>query len=184
MLKKKTTLLPAIVFTAALVLLASSRPTMAQTSRPTTAPTPTPAPASDDLEAQIKASWKKMHDQFADELKTHMGATDDEWKVLLPRIEKLSALMRDAGITRLPLPDTEPPNPNSPNNSPSMKAQYNLFKLLQNKDTEQEDLKAALETCRKTKAEAKEKLAKAQAELRELCTIRQECFLYAAGVLE
>lgn len=145
-------------------------------------------------EERTKAASKMMQDQ--------MGATDDEWKVLEPKIKKVRDLQqasrggfgggfggfgnrgprgnRGGGAGA----DATTPAADAPKPSDTQKAAEDLRKLLENKDAKPEDLKKALTTLRDARAKAKTELDKARKELQEVLTVRQEAALVSAGVLE
>jgi hypothetical protein len=144
-------------------------------------------------EERTKAMSKMMQER--------MGATDDEWKVLEPKIKKVRDLQQASGNgfggfgMRGPRgnrpgggagADATPPaaDPNAPKPSEAQKASDDLRKLLENKDAKPEDLKKALTTLRDARAKAKTELDKARKELQEVLTVRQEAALVSAGVLE
>jgi hypothetical protein len=135
--------------------------------------------------------------QRAKMMQQQMGATDDEWKVLEPKIKKVRDLemasgggfggfgMRGPRGGGRPGGDAAPAaDPNAPKPSEAQKASQDLRKLLENKDAKPEDLKAALKTLRDARAKAKAELDKARKELQEVLTVRQEAALVSAGVLE
>src|SRR5690242_20668539 len=129
-----------------------------------------------------------------DRMKELMGANDDEWKALQPRIEKVQQLSRDAsnfgGIGLLmdfgqggggrgrgfggpggPGGDRQP--------SAAQQKNTELVEVVKNKESSPEQLKEKLAAAKAARAQAKAELAKAQEELRELLTVRQEAVLTA-----
>ena len=64
------------------------------------------------------------------------------------------------------------------------KASQDLRTALENKDSTPDQIKAKLTALRDARAKAKEDLTKAQAELKELITVRQEAVLVSRGMLE
>lgn len=137
--------------------------------------------------------------QQAKQMQEALGATDEEFKALQPKIEKVQNLQRDVrgggmfgmgrGQGRRPRggDQTQPtptPAPDAPPQSETQKALAGLTKLLDNKDTKAEDIKTALTAYRDAKAKAKADLEKAQKELKELLTVRQEAVLVTRGLLE
>jgi hypothetical protein len=134
-----------------------------------------------------------------DRMKELMGATDDEWKALQPRIEKLQQLQRDAsnfGGMGLLFGQGGPgggrgfPGGGGPggggDRQPSAAQQKNaeLVEVVKNKDSSPEQLKEKLAAAKAARAQAKAELTKAQEELRELLTVRQEAVLTALGSLD
>lgn len=134
-----------------------------------------------------------------DRMKELMGANDEEWKALQPRIEKIQQLSRDAsnfgGMGLLmdfgqggggrgrgfggqggPGGDRQP--------SAAQQKNTELVEVVKNKTSSPEQLKEKLAAARAARAQAKAELAKAQEELRELLTVRQEAVLTAIGTLD
>jgi chromosome segregation ATPase len=135
-----------------------------------------------------------------DRMKELMGANDEEWKALQPRIEKLQQLQRDAsnfgGMGLLmdfggggggrggrgfggpggPGGDRQP--------SVSQQKTSELVEVVKNKESSPAQLKEKLAAAKAARAQAKAELAKAQEELRELLTVRQEAVLTAIGTLD
>lgn len=129
-----------------------------------------------------------MRQAQLDRIKTQLGATDEEWKALSPKVEKVLQAQRDAraggrsfggrgGAGGQPAPTTQP-------QSPVAAANDALNKVLENKDASAEQIKTALTALREAKAKAKAELEKAQKDLRELLTVRQEALLVADGMLD
>ncbi len=148
-------------------------------------------------------------------LKADMGASDDEYKALQPKIEKIQQLQRDLSSSRYrgfggrgmggpggpgsgqggAQPGGQPAGQPgatpaagdaaaTPPTSPVVAATRELTTLLENKDAKPEEIKAKLDAVRAAKVKAHEELAKAQAELKELLSQRQEAVLVNNGTLE
>ena len=144
-----------------------------------------------------KEASKRMQEQ--------MGATDDEWKVLEPKIQKVRELQQASrggfgggfgGMggfgnrgnrgPRGDRPAGETPATTQPAEkvSETQKAADALREALKNKDAKPEDLTKALTALRAARAKAKAELDKARKELQEVLTVRQEAALVSSGVLE
>ena len=139
--------------------------------------------------------------QFDQRLKDQLGVSDDEWNALQPRIDKVRQLQRDAS-TRGPrnangrngrgnrnrnqdqnANSNSNSNPDRPTSEVQQKAQA-LQQLLDSKDASQDAIKAAVTDFRQARAKARGDLKKAQDDLRDLLTARQESVLVMAGLLE
>lgn len=122
-------------------------------------------------------------------LKDLLGPTDEEWKVLEPRLVKIQDLLRDSGARNgiasargrrggfggaLPT-DVAP--------SPVQQAARDLQESLANKDAAPDDMKAKLTALRDARARLQADLNRAQDQLREVLTARQEAVLVMAGML-
>jgi hypothetical protein len=158
----------------------------------------------------------EFRQRMSDRIKEAMGATDAEWQVLQPKIEKIQTLQLAAatrgmggmfggggggrggpggggpggggagggaagggggGFTR-------GDGGSDANASPVQQKTRDLQASIDNKDAKPEELKAKLAALREAKQKAKADLAKAQDELRELLTIRQEAVLVMMNTLE
>lgn len=126
--------------------------------------------------------------QRLDRIKDQLSATDDEWKVLQPKIEKvMDAQMAGfgggfgrggrGGNNATPAADAPPP-------TPIAKAQQELRTLLENKDASADDIKAKLTALREARAKTKADLEAARKDLKEVLTQRQEAVLVTNGMLE
>jgi chromosome segregation ATPase len=152
---------------------------------------------------------KQVEKQRQKQLQEELGATDEEWKALAPKIEKVMTLSRlvgdDGGAGGMPggmpggmfggmLGGGPGPMPGramfmggaDPNAKPAEieKKSKTLQTLLDNKQAKPEDVTAALKAYRDARAKTKQDLAKAQQELRDLLTVRQEAQLVTMGILE
>ena len=141
----------------------------------------------------------QMRQQFNDRMKELLGASDDEWKVLQPQIEKVQTLQRSAnyrggfgllygnadnggggrgrGFRGGQQPDNTPP-------SAVEQKSKELATAIQNKDTKPDEYKAKLAAYREARTQAKADLGKAQESLREVVTVRQEAVLVELGLLD
>jgi hypothetical protein len=148
--------------------------------------------------------WRAQMEQ---RMKEQLGATDDEFKALQPKIEKVQNLQRQQMAARFGGmgfgrnrggggPGGN--NPGGPQATPAggagdqPAAQANpvadasnaLRTTLENKDATAADIKAKLDALRAAKTKNHEELVAAQKELRELLSQRQEAVLVQMGVLE
>jgi TolA-binding protein len=128
----------------------------------------------------------QMRQRFMDRIKEQLGANDDEWKVLQPKIEKVFQAGRDArgGGFGMFGGRRGGGGADQPAETPVAKAAQDLRQALDNKDTKAEDILAKLKTLRETREKAREEQAKAQKELKEVLTQRQEAVLVLMGLLE
>lgn len=134
---------------------------------------------------------------MADRVKTALGATDDEWKAIQPKLEKVTTAQMEArlggrggmfgsrgsrrggqgGAQTAPAADAPPL-------SPLAQASKDLQTALDNKDSTPEQIKAKLEALRAARAKAQEALKAAQKDLTEILTQRQEAVLVGMGLLD
>lgn len=129
-----------------------------------------------------------MRQRWTDQLKTDLGVTDEEFKVLQPKIEKVRTLQRETGQQRgMGMGGRGGPNAPAVDATtlpPVARALAELKTVLDNKEATPEQIKEKLTALREAKAKAKENLLAAQKELTELLTARQEAVLVQNGTLE
>ena len=132
----------------------------------------------------------QMRQRMEDMMKQQLGTSDDEWKVIQPKLQKVLEVQRDArgggfggmfgrnrGGDRGPGGDTQA-------TSPVQQAQRDLRTALDNKDTPAEQIQAKLTALREAREKAKADLTAAQKDLREVLTQRQEAVLVMMGMLD
>jgi hypothetical protein len=141
----------------------------------------------------------QMRQQMNDRMKELLGATDDEWKLLQPQIEKVQTLQRTTtsrvgasllygngnnnnggggrGFRGGQQPDNATPS------AVEEKARE-LTAAIQNKDTKPDEYKSKMAAYREARTQAKADLSKAQESLREVVTVRQEAVLVDLGLLD
>lgn len=130
-------------------------------------------------------------------MKEELGAKDDEWQVLKPRIEKVMTAQFSAIAGRMGGMrggrgggdrggdqggnrggDSQRPT------SPAAQAQRDLREALQNKETSADQIVAKLTALRDARTKAKAELETAQRELKEVLSPRQEAVLVESGTLD
>ena len=136
---------------------------------------------------------EQMRQRMVDRMKEALGATDEEWKVLGPRVEKVQTLsfqlrggLGMGGMFVRRAPRGETPEAAAPAREPTQveKALQELRTVLDNKEAKPEEIKAKLTALREAREKVKQELAKAQKELRELLTLHQEAQLVLMGLLD
>lgn len=126
----------------------------------------------------------QMRERFLNGIKEQMGANEEEWKVISPKLSKVMDVQRDTrggfgfGRTRGGGSTDNQPQ------SPVRQASDDLRKALENKDTPAEDISKKLSALREAREKARADLQAAQKELKELLTQRQEAILVSMGMLE
>lgn len=138
------------------------------------------------------AQWRERMNKMMQE---QLGATDDEWKVLSPKIEKVQTAQRDSFggfgmFGRRGGPGGPPGGPGGPggagNQQPSKlaQAQTDLRTLLEKKDAGAQEISSKLTAYREAREKSRAEVQAAQKSLKELVTQRQEAVLVLMGVLE
>lgn len=139
---------------------------------------------------QMKKRIEEFRKQMSQQMQKDMGATDDEWKVLEPKVQKLTELsMKTRGgamgarFFRMGMGGADNEKPTAVET-----ASDDLKKVLADKNATPDQVKKALTTYRdardKAKQDAKQELEKAQKDLREILTQRQEAYLVTRGLLD
>ena len=157
-------------------------------------PAPRRQPRGDRDPNQTGARMADFRQRAAERMKESLGATDEEWKVLQPLIEKVQQLQRQSrggfgGMTaaRRGRRGAETPQPAQPAEGEQSEVQKKttaLRSLLDDKSSGAPAIKAALDALRKAKEQAEQELAAAQKELRGVVTVRQEASLVLMGILK
>jgi hypothetical protein len=143
----------------------------------------------------------QFRERMLNETKERLGATEEEWQVIKPKLEKVTTAQRDAmssrfgglfgrggrggrgggegngGGERRGGNDTQA-------QSPARQASRDLSTALENKDTPQDVIAAKLKTLREARTKAKAELETAQKDLQSVLTPRQEAFFVNVGILE
>lgn len=140
---------------------------------------------------------EQMRQMMMERIRESLGATEEEWTVIGPRYETVTTLARDArggggfgmfgrrggfggrggrggpgrGADEAPQSETA-------------QAADALRETLDNDASTPEQIKEQLTAYRAARENAREELAKAQAELREVLSLRQEARLVLMGTLE
>lgn len=146
---------------------------------------------------------ERMRQMMNDRLKEALGASDAEWTVIEPRLTKVMTLNRQAsggpgrgmmgmffGRGRGPQGgpgDRRPGERSGPQRDRELtaveKAGEALRTTLENEAATPDDIKAKLTALRTAREKTRQELAKAQQELRQILTLRQEAQLVLMGQL-
>ncbi|MEN6578090.1 MAG: hypothetical protein ABFD90_17230 [Phycisphaerales bacterium] len=154
----------------------------------------------------------QMRQRMMDNWKQQLGADDDAWKVIEPRLTKVMELNRQTmgggrgmfgmfgmrgmrggqrGDRGGPQGDRggqqgdRPRFPGEENREPSAveKAQEELSTTLENESASADTIKQQLTALRAARVKAQQELAAAQQDLRQILTVRQEAVLVLSGML-
>jgi len=132
----------------------------------------------------------QMQSMIIQRLKELMGATDEEWTVIGPKVLTVYTLVssQSRGLqTRSLMGNSNQGRGGAGSQSSSAtsdKTLEELQTLLSSEDTTTTQLKNKISEVRKSKEESRQKLAKAQKDLRELLSLKQEAVLISVGLLE
>lgn len=131
-------------------------------------------------------------------MKERLSVGEDEWKVIQPRIQKIMmAQMQSRGGMFGGRGRGGPGGPGGGGGgggqggpggdmpqSEVSKAAQDLSTVLESKESKPEDVKAKLTALRQARDKARQEITKAQGELREIVTPRQEAVLVMMNVLD
>ena len=129
----------------------------------------------------------KMREMMQTRLKEQMGATDDEWKALQPKVEELQKVQESTrgsmrSLFRRPGGST-PPADDATKTDIQRKTDA-LKALVDAKDSDPKAIQDALKALRDEREKNKTATKKAQDGLKELLTAKQEAILVMYGMLE
>ena len=138
--------------------------------------------------AQNQFDPAQFRERMMNNIKERLGASDDEWKVISPKVEKVMTAQRDArggggfgfggrGGRRGGGGDQQP-------TTETGKASADLQTALENKDTPADDIAKKLAAYREARDKGRAQLLAAQKELKEILTQRQEAVMVNMGMLE
>jgi hypothetical protein len=141
---------------------------------------------------------KAMQMAFLKDLQEPLGASDDEFAVIRPLLEKVVDAMResDGGAARFRRfngfggppgqqnNNTQNPAPNAPALSPVDQATQDLQTAVDDPSVNSDVIKTRLDTLRQAKSKATQDLTVARDALRAVLTVRQEAVLVDRGVLD
>lgn len=147
----------------------------------------------------------QMRQRMMERMKEQLGADNEAWKVMEPRLTKVMELNRQTqgmggrggmfgmmGGMRGPRggdnaggqgDNRRGPQQDPATMTPVEKAQEQLRTTLENQSASPEEIKKNLTALREAREKAKQELATAQQELRQILTVRQEAQLVVMGQL-
>ncbi len=127
--------------------------------------------------------FAEMRKHMEDEIKQDMDLSDDQWKTIQPKLEKVEELSESLGGHHGP-----PRGPDDQNDdqkvSPVEQAVRDLEDTLDKDNATDEQIKAKVEAVQKARETAAADLKAARKELKEGLTVRQVAVLVARGILD
>lgn len=128
-----------------------------------------------------------MQERMSQMMKERMGATDEEWTVIRPRLEEVMTLSRNAGgmqgMFGRGRGDRGGQSAQTPTD-PVQAAVDDLQKTLDKEAPTAAEIKAKLAALRGAREKNKQQLVIAQQKLKEVLTVKQEAILVMMGMLE
>lgn len=149
---------------------------------------------------QIQRDPAQMQRMMTERMKGPLGASDEEWKVIQPRLQKVMNLSRQVNVRGRGMMYGGPggfvgrgqaggqrtrPGTVRTQREPSAveKATQGLQEVLSSENAKPEQIKAKLTALRTAKEKAAKDLATAQKELKQNLTVKQEAILVLSGYL-
>ena len=138
----------------------------------------------------------QMRERMMDAFKQRMGATDEEWGVIEPKLAKVLEAQRDTrggmgGMmgrggrgNRGGGDNAGQQQQQQQDQTPVAKAGADLQTTLENEKASPDEIKQKLQAVRDARAKAEKDLTSAQSDLKDVLTQRQEAMLVLAGMLE
>ena len=176
---------------------ATPAPSVAATPAPSVAPAaaPSASPAGDGRRGNMEEFRQRMNDR----IKTALKATDDEWAVIQPLLEKVQTLQfagrsfggfgggqrrrQDGGDQTASASPAGSPAANRQDRFSTPESQA-LKTALDSDATSSADIKAKLQALRDARKKTNADLAQAREDLEKVLTLRQEATLVMMGFLE
>jgi hypothetical protein len=144
------------------------------------------------LSAMMGADPNEVRRDMSERMRVSLGATVEEWKVLSAKLEKVQKLQQQygrrgrsamysmgMGVAGVSFGDSD----SSAEPTELEKAYAALTGVLGNEGISASDLKNAIKDYREARAKLRAELDKAQKDLKEFLTIRQEATLKQMGIL-
>jgi hypothetical protein len=146
---------------------------------------------------EMRRRFEEFRQRMSERMREQLGATEDEWKILEPRIEKVREAQRDMrgggfrmmrgmfgrGRGRRGDDDRRDDRPERERSDIEQKTEA-LRSLLDDENASPSSIKAALGALRQARQKAEQDLEAARKELRQVCSMKQEAQLVLMGVLE
>lgn len=129
----------------------------------------------------------QMRQRMMDRMKEMLGASDDEMQAIAPKLEKVMQLQRDSNGGGMRMLFGRRGGDQQQQQQQPQSAVQQKAKELQDAveaNAPAADIKAKMQALRDARAAARQELTKAQAELKELLTQKQEATLLMMGMLE
>ncbi len=132
--------------------------------------------ATDEERNRIMAernAWEQT--RAVEDIKSQLGVSDEEWKVIQPRVEAVYNLVH---------PRPQFGGRNARQMSPVDQRKNELREILNKKDAPADQVKAKLTAVRAAQLNAAQELTRARQDLRQILTLHQEATLVLNGLLD
>ncbi|MCK4276479.1 MAG: hypothetical protein KAX78_08195 [Phycisphaerae bacterium] len=142
---------------------------------------------------QMRERIERFRQRAAERMKEQLAVSDEEWKVLSPRIEKVQGLLRDSqgrqmrgrDRARSGRRDAAARERTADREQTDVEKKSEALRtLLENQQAKPAEIKSAMSALRKARDKSRQELVPARKELREVVTLRQEAQLVLMGLLD
>lgn len=130
---------------------------------------------------------EEFRQRMNDRLKTSLKASDEEWTVIQPLIEKVTTKQRESAGNRFGGRGGRGGPGGGESDRPqsaTATASQALRTTLENESASPDEIKAKLTALRESKKKSEAELTKVREELRQVLSVRQEAALVSMGILE
>lgn len=136
-----------------------------------------------------RRSPEEFRQRMNERMKESLKASDDEWAVIQPLIEKVTTKQREASGNRFGGRGGRGGRGGDDNNSGQSQsaaatASQALRTTLENESASPDEIKAKLTAVREARKNASAEVEKAREELKAVLSVRQEAALVSMGILE
>lgn len=144
-------------------------------------------------EGQRGFDMEGMQQRMMERMKEQLVANDQEWKIIEPRLSKVMTLSRQTAGRFMgmmgrrgggPGGFDRPGRTDSEQENPVQKAQQTLQQTLEDQNASTETIKSQVTALREAREKARQEMAQAQQDLREVLTVKQEAQLVMMGLLD
>lgn len=182
--------LPVLIPLVAAVLALNASCALAQDPPPGDPPPAPPGAPAPGAPAPNPGDREAFRQRMNERLKTSLKASDEEWSVIQPLLEKVQAKQRNAMTSRFAFFGGRGGGGRGANDRPDRPGRQSapeidaLRAALESDATPPAEIKAKLEAVRAMHKKAAAELEQAREELRKVLTLRQEAALVMIGILE
>lgn len=127
-----------------------------------------------------QGGFAQMQERWTTSMKEQMGATDEEWRAIQPKLEKIMSIQRDMRTGFRGWRGSESDEPQTD----VAKAMAGLRATVEDKNASSDTVSKRLTAFREARDKAREEVKTLQKELKEQVNPRQEAVLVLNGVLE
>lgn len=128
----------------------------------------------------------QLRERMLDTVKAQLGASDEQWKTLAPKVEKVMTLQREArgGLMLGRGGDAPSGDAAGGDENKASDAHRKLRETLDKKDAPEAEITKALAAYREARDKARDELKAAQKDLKQGATAREEAVFVSIGLID